>query len=166
MSSVWANLSGRRHEAHRAALPADRRRHRRAQQLQRVRERFAIPALGAFAHHRRRHAGEARPLRRLELVRAAEEGDAERDEGQIVFLRHDEVGAVGQRGLRPCRHAQVRRLPRRWRLRPVECLPRADVERRDDDGRVTWSTRRVHALRPDAAGASSVTFLLSPGFAA
>ena len=101
-------LAAGRYEADRAALAADRRRDRRAEQLERIRQRFAITRLRPLAHHRRRQAGDAGAIGRLELSRAAEKRDAERDERQVVLLRDDEVGAVGERGPRPRGHAQVR----------------------------------------------------------
>ncbi len=39
---------------------------------------------------------------------AAEERDREGHQRQVVLLGHEEIGAVGQRGLRPRRHAQRR----------------------------------------------------------
>ena len=129
MSSVCGELVGRRHEARSTRLsPPTVVDDDRAEQLQRVRERLAVARLGALAHHRRRQAGEAALVRRLELIRAAEEGDRERDERQVVLLGHDQLGAVGER----------RSSSRSARAAPAACpaagsssrssgLPRADA---------------------------------------
>jgi len=123
MVSVAGNFR-RRAEADRTALAPHRGAHRRAEQLQGVRQRFGVARLGAFTEQGRGERGHRLLACRLELVGAAEERDRERDERQVVLLGDDEVGAIGERALRPRRYAQLGRL-RRWRdLLAIERLLR------------------------------------------
>ena len=69
----------------------------RAEQLQRVRERLAVRVVVPSLIIAAVSAATPRLSGRLELVRSAQEGDAERDERQIVLLRDDQLGAVRER---------------------------------------------------------------------
>ena len=66
--------------------------------------------------------GHAAPIGRLELIGAAEKRDGKRHERQIVLLRHDELGAVGELRFRPGRNAQLGRFADRRLFRAVEGL--------------------------------------------
>ena len=78
----------------------------------------------------------------------------ERHQRQVVLLGDDQLRAVRERRLRPRRHPELRRLPGRRDLRPVQRLPGAKRQRRheghreDDDRQRVESGRSSLHLRP------------------
>ena len=131
----------------------------RAEQLQRVRQRLAVARLRALAHHRRRQLGEAAAVRRLELVGAAQERDRERDERQIVLLRHDQLGAVGERRLSS---TPARAAPAACRPAASSCdrAPAAARRRGGQQRQRAWRASARSTARSGVTRRSRPTFLL------
>ena len=117
-----AEPGSRGDEADRSALASDGRRHRRAEELQRVRQRLAIASFRSFAQKRRGQRGDALPPCGLELVIATKERDRKGNERQIVLLGHDQVRTVGERALAPGWYAEHGCRARRRYLFAIESL--------------------------------------------
>ena len=159
-------LAARRHEAHRAGLAADTRVDRRAERLQRVRQRLAVARRRAFAQHRGRQAGHAAPVGRLELVGPAHPLQRERDERQVVLLGDEQLDPVGERRLRPGRDAKFRRLagqagPSNDREPAAPTRAGQRAQRGDEDDSRQPSNEGVHYFTSGRGVSSApVTFLL------
>ncbi len=169
-----------RQERDRSALVTDGGGDVRAEPLEVERERVGVARIRPLAHHRRGERGHAQLARLLELVRAADERDRERDQRQPAAFGNDQLRAVGELAGRPDRHLQLGDLARRRRLRAIELLREGgqpfrrerrqcerDQQRRDD--REVASHQSPPFVEPEETCPEPVEgpiFVLASGFAA